>query len=96
MHLKKLIVSEIRAVIFLLKIAALILEKNHWGNLGKGWIILNMVVLIMSVNGCFIICHGSSKDEGNGKFLEKVSQSVKKEVIKHIKDNIAKEGIASE
>ena len=91
--LKKLIITEIKNSNFFVKIATLILKKAL-GKLGKRLDHSEYGgALLLGVNGCFIICHGSSKTKAIKNSIKVASQSVKNEVINHIKDNIAKEAI---
>ncbi|MBP9537060.1 MAG: phosphate acyltransferase PlsX [Negativicutes bacterium] len=91
--LKKLIISEIKSSNIFVKIAALILKKAL-GKLGKRLDHSEYGgALLLGVNGCFIICHGSSKAKAIKNSIKVASQSVQNEVIKHIRDNIAKEAI---
>ena len=91
--LKKLIISEIKSSNIFVKIAALILKKAL-GKLGKRLDHSEYGgALLLGVNGCFIICHGSSKAKAIKNSIKVASQSVQNEVIKHIRDNIAQEAI---
>lgn len=48
---------------------------------------------LLGVNGCFIICHGSSNAKAIKSAIGVANEYVNKEVLQHIRDNIAKEEI---
>lgn len=48
---------------------------------------------LLGVNGCFIICHGSSNAKAIKSAIGVANEYVSKDVLRHISDNIAKEEI---
>jgi len=48
---------------------------------------------LLGVDGCFIICHGSSKTKAIKNAIRVANEFTEKKVVEHIRENIAKEGI---
>ncbi len=50
---------------------------------------------LLGINGCFIICHGSSKAKAIKNAIRVAAEYKKSQVVEHIKDHIAKEEISA-
>lgn len=89
----KLIKNAIKESNFLVKMAALALiptlkklsKKVDYAEYGGA--------PLLGVNGCFIICHGSSKAKAIKSAIGVTHQYVSNHVLQHIKENVAKEDV---
>ncbi len=50
---------------------------------------------LLGVNGCFIICHGSSKAKAIKNAIRVANEFTQKKVVEHISENIAQEGVVT-
>lgn len=50
---------------------------------------------LLGVDGCFIICHGSSKAKAIKNAIRVAREFTEQQVVEHIRENIAKEGVLS-
>lgn len=50
---------------------------------------------LLGVDGCFIICHGSSKAKAIKNAIRVANEFTKNKVVEHIRENIAREGVVT-
>jgi len=50
---------------------------------------------LLGVNGCFIICHGSSKAKAIKNAIRVANEFTQNKVVEHIRENIAQEGVVT-
>jgi glycerol-3-phosphate acyltransferase PlsX len=50
---------------------------------------------LLGVDGCFIICHGSSKAKAIKNAIRVANEFTQNRVVEHIRENIAKEGVVT-
>lgn len=50
---------------------------------------------LLGVNGCFIICHGSSKAKAIKNAIRVAGEFTQNKVVEHIRENIAQEGVVT-
>jgi len=51
---------------------------------------------LLGVNGCFIICHGSSKAKDIKNSIRVANEFTQNKVVEHIRENIAQEGVVTD